>query len=85
MNNQKLILKHQLKAKEYSSLPQKIMMEKWEACGRDLHTYWNSIEWDSEWLKHDTPEEKLRKDVKRDFERHPLKNWIRKPKELIKF
>ena len=82
MNNQ---LEQQLKAKEYSSLPQKIMMEKWEAAGRDLHTYWNSIEWDSEWLKHDTPEEKLRKDVKRDFERHPLKNWIRKPNELIKF
>ena len=32
-------LEHQLKAKEYSSLPQKIMMEKWEASGRDLHTY----------------------------------------------
>ena len=36
INNQ---LKHQLKAKEYSSLPQRIMMEKWEASGRDLHTF----------------------------------------------
>ena len=70
-------------ARAYRLLPQRIMMKRWEDCGRDVHKFWNTIEWDSEWLKHDTPEEKLRKDVKREFERHPLKNWIKKPKELI--
>jgi hypothetical protein len=72
-------------AKAYRLLPQKLMMKRFEDCGRDVYTFWNTIEWDSEWLKHDTPEEKLRKDVKREFERHPLKNWIKKPKELIEF
>ena len=76
-------LKHQLKAKEYSSLPQKIMMEKWEASGRDLHTYWNSIEWDSSWLRHDTEEEKNAKEVPREFNRHPFRKFIPKPKEYI--
>jgi len=70
-------------AKAYRLLPQKLMMKRFEDCGRDVHKFWNTIEWDSEWLKHDTPEEKLRKDVKREFEAHPLKNWIKKPKELI--
>ena len=70
-------------AKAYRLLPQKLMMKRFEECDRDIHKFWNTIEWDSEWLKHDTPEEKLRKDVKREFERHPLKNWIKKPKELI--
>ncbi len=80
MKNQ---LEQQLKAKEYTSLPQKIMMEKWEASGRDLHTYWNSIEWDSEWLRHDTDEEKHAKNVTREFNRHPFKKYIKKPKEYI--
>ena len=75
----------QMANKSYRNLPQRIMMKRWEECGRDVHKFWNTIEWDSEWLKHDTPEEKLRKDVKREFERHPLKNWIKKPKELIEF
>ena len=70
-------------AKAYRLLPQKLMMKRFEECDRDIHKFWNTIEWDSEWLKHDTPEEKLRKDVKREFEAHPLKNWIKKPKELI--
>ena len=80
MNNQ---LEQQLKAKEYSSLPQKIMMKKWEASGRDLHTYWNSIEWDSERLRHDTDEEKHAKNVTREFNRLPFKEYIEKPKEYI--
>jgi len=83
MNNQKLILKHQLKAKEYSSLPQRIMMEKWEASGRDLHKYWNSIPWDSEWLRHDTDEERYAKDATREYNRHPFREYIEKPKEYI--
>ena len=69
-------------ARAYRLLPQRIMMKRWEDCGRDVHKFWNTIEWDSEWLKHDTPEEKLRKDVKREFERHPLKKKKKKPKEL---
>ena len=72
-------------AKAYRLLPQKLMMKRFEDCGRDVYKFWNTIEWDSEWLKHDTPEEKLRKDVKREFEAHPLKNWIKQPKELIEF
>ena len=50
---------------------------------RDLHTYWNSIEWDSSWLKHDTPEERYAKDVTREFNRHPFREYIEKPKEYI--
>ena len=76
-------LEQQLKAKEYSSLPQKIMMEKWEASGRDLHTYWNSIEWDSSWLKHDTPEEKLEKRKQQEWESHPFKDFIDKDSILL--
>ena len=69
-------------AKAYRLLHQKLMMKQFEDCGRDVHKFWDSIEWDSSWLKHDTPEEKRIKEVKREFERHPLKNWIKKPKEL---
>jgi len=69
-------------AKAYRLLPQKLMMKQFEDCGRDVHKFWDSIEWDSSWLKHDTPEEKRIKEVKRELERHPLKNWIKKPKEL---
>jgi len=69
-------------AKAYRLLPQKLMMKRFEDCGRDVYKFWNTIEWDSSWLKQDTPEEKRIKDVKREFERHPLKNWIKKPKEL---
>lgn len=73
----------QLEAKEYSSLPQKIMMKQFENCDRDVFKFWDSIIWDSDWLRHDTPEEKRIKDIKREFEAHPLKNWITKPKELV--
>ena len=69
-------------AKAYRNLPQQLMMKRFEECGRDIHKFWNTIEWDSDWLRHDTPEEKYVKEVKREFERHPLKNWIKKPKEL---
>ena len=72
-------------AKAYRLLPQKLMMKQFEDCGRDVHKFWSTIEWDSEWLRHDTPEEKHLKDVKREFEAHPLKNWIEKPKELVEF
>ena len=72
-------------AKAYRLLPQKLMMKRFEECDRDIHKFWNTIEWDSDWLRHDTPEEKHVKEVKREFESHPLKNWIKKPKELIEF
>jgi hypothetical protein len=78
-----LKLEHQLKAKEYSSLPQRIMMKRWEDCGRDVFKFWNSIEWDSSWLKHDTPEERYAKEVTREFNRHPFKDFIKKPKEYL--
>ena len=61
------------------------MMKQFEDCGRDVHKFCSTIKLDSEWLRHDTPEEKHLKDVKREFEAHPLKNWIEKPKELVEF
>jgi len=59
------------------------MMKRWEDCGRDVYKFWDTIEWDSTWLKHDTPEERYVKDVKREYNSHPLRNWIKKPKVLI--
>ena len=69
--------------KNYNSLPQRIMMKRWEDCGRDVFKFWNSIEWDSSWLKHDTPEERYAKEVTREFNRHPFKDFIKKPKEYL--
>jgi len=34
-------------AKAYRLLPQKLMMKQFEDCGRDVHKFWDSIEWDS--------------------------------------
>ena len=72
-----------LEQKEYGSLPQRIMMKRWEDCGRDVFKFWDSIEWDSSWLKHDTPEERYAKEVTREFNRHPFKDFIKKPKEYL--
>ena len=72
-----------LEQKEYGSLPQRIMMKRWEDCGRDVFKFWDSIEWDSTWLRHDTEEEKYAKDVTREFNRHPFKKFISKPKEYL--
>ena len=52
-----------LEQKEYGSLPQRIMMKRWEDCGRDVFKFWDSIEWDSSWLRHDTEEEKKLKEI----------------------
>tara|TARA_B110000046_G_scaffold180781_1_gene211909 strand:- start:339 stop:617 length:279 start_codon:yes stop_codon:yes gene_type:complete len=85
MNHEELseqLHKNQMANKSYRNLPQRIMMKRWEDCGRDVYKFWDTIEWDSTWLKHDTPEETHFKAVKREFESHPLKKWIRKPKEL---
>ena len=70
-------------AKAYRLLPQKIMMKRFEDCGRDVHKFWDYIEWDSTWLRHDTEEEKYAKDVTREFNRHPFRKFIPKPKEYI--
>jgi len=75
--------KTQMANKSYSNLPQRIMMKRWEECGRDVHKFWNSIPWDSEWLRHDTDEEKYAKDVTREYNRHPFREYIEKPKEYI--
>ena len=72
-----------LQAKEYTSLPQRIMMKRFDDCGRDVFRFWDSIEWDSSWLKHDTDEEKYAKEVTRQFNSHPFNKWINKPKEYI--
>jgi len=69
--------------KSYKSLPQRIMMKKWEECGRDVFKFWDTIEWDGMWLKHDTPEEKRIKDIEREYNKHPFKEFI--SKESIKF
>lgn len=67
-----------LQSKSYSQLPQQIMMKKWDECGRDVFKFWNSIEWDSSWLRHDTEEEKKLKEIERNFNSHPFKKWIEK-------
>lgn len=69
--------------KNYNSLPQRIMMKRWEECDRDVFKFWDSIEWDSSWLRHDTEEEKYAKDVTREFNRHPFRKFISKPKEYL--
>ena len=77
MNHEELseqLHKNQMANKSYRNLPQRIMMKRWEDCGRDVHKFWNTIEWDSTWLRHDTEEEKYAKDVTREFNRHPFKN-----------
>ena len=75
--------KAQMANKSYRNLPQRIMMKRWDECGRDVHKYWNSIPWDGEWLKHDTPEEKKVKDIEREFNRHPFKEFIKKDSKLL--
>ena len=72
------IQRNQEKSKIYRNLPQRIMMAKWEECDRDVFKFWDSIEWDSSWLKHDTPEEKRIKDIEREYNRHPFKEFIKK-------
>jgi hypothetical protein len=76
-------LEVKLAYKDYNSLPQRIMMKRWEECDRDVFKFWDSIEWDSTWLRHDTDEEKYAKDVTREFNRHPFKKFISKPKEYL--
>tara|TARA_R110002153_G_scaffold77169_3_gene198340 strand:+ start:948 stop:1217 length:270 start_codon:yes stop_codon:yes gene_type:complete len=75
--------KAQMANKSYRNLPQRIMMQRWLDCGRDVYKFWDSIEWDSTWLRHDTEEEKYAKDVTREYNGHPFKKFIPKPKEYI--
>ena len=72
-----------LEHKEYSSLPQRIMMKKFNDCGRDVFKFWDSIEWDSTWLRHDTEEEKLEKEKERQWNSHPFKDFIDKDSILL--
>ena len=71
-----------LEHKEYSSLPQRIMMKRFNDCGRDVYKFWDSIEWDSTWLRHDTEEEKKLKEIAREFNSHPFNKWMEEPKQL---
>ena len=71
-----------LEHKEYSSLPQRIMMKRWNDCGRDVFKFWDTIEWDSTWLRHDTEEEKKLKEIAREFNSHPFNKWMEQPKQL---
>jgi hypothetical protein len=73
----------QLAHKEYRSLPQRIMMKKFDDCGRDVFRFWNSIEWDSSWLRHDTEEEKIEKEKERQWNSHPFKDFIDKDSILL--
>ena len=59
--------------------PYKIMEHKFNVVyNRNWKEFLKSIEWDGEWLKHDTPEEKLIKIKESQFNSHPFKNWIDK-------
>ena len=77
-------LEVKLAYKDYNSLPQRIMMKRWEDCGRDVFKFWDSIEWDSSWLRHDTEEEKKLKEIAREFNSHPFNKWMEQPKQLTK-
>ena len=81
----KQLHENQMANKSYRNLPQRIMMKRWEECDRDVFKFWDSIEWDSTWLRHDTEEEKYAKDVTREYNRHPFKKFIPKPKEYIEY
>lgn len=64
-------------------LPQKIMEYKYNVIhNRNWKNYLNSIEWDGEWLRHDTEEEKKLKQIEKNFNSHPFKKWIEK-KSLV--
>jgi len=64
-------------------LPQKIMEYKYNVVyNRNWKEYLNSIEWDGEWLRHDTEEEKELKRFEMRYQSHPFKRWIDK-KSLV--
>jgi len=70
--------------RDYNNLPRKIMEHQFRVVHKGCHkSFLDSIQWDSSWLKHDTPEEKRFKEITRQFYSHPFKKWIVKPKELI--
>ena len=70
--------------RDYNNLPRKIMEHQFRVVHKGCHkSFLDSIQWDSVWLKHDTPEEKRFKEITRQFNSHPFKKWIAKPKELI--
>ena len=73
----------QMANKSYRNLPQRIMMKKWDECGRDVFKFWDTIPWDSEWLKHDTPEESRQRDIEREYNKHPFKEFIKKDSKLL--
>jgi hypothetical protein len=73
----------QMANKSYRNLPQRIMMKKWDECGRDVFKFWDTIPWDSEWLKHDTPEEARQRDIEREYNKHPFKEFIKKESILL--
>jgi len=67
-----------------SRTPQQIMIDTYEnVYKRDWKLFLNSIEWDGEWLKHDTKEEKLAKQEaweehrrQIEMETHPFRQWF---------
>jgi len=69
--------------KSYRNLPQRIMMQRWLDCDRDVYKFWDTIEWDSTWLKHDTPEEARQRDIEREYNKHPFKEFISKESILL--
>ncbi len=73
----------QMANKSYRNLPQRIMMQRWLDCDRDVYKFWDTIEWDSTWLKHDTPEEARQRDIEREYNKHPFKEFISKESILL--
>jgi len=70
--------------RDYNNLPRKIMEHQFRDVQQGCHkSFLDSIQWDSVWLKHDTEEEKYAKAVTREFNRHPFRKFIPKPKEYI--
>lgn len=64
--------------------PQQIMLDNYDKIHRrNWKSFLSSIEWDGLWLKHDTPDEKRKKqeeieERKRQYEmeNHPFKQWF---------
>jgi hypothetical protein len=59
------------------------MMQRWLDCDRDVYKFWDTIEWDSTWLKHDTPAEARQRDIEREYNKHPFKEFISKESILL--
>ena len=64
--------------------PQQIMLDNYNITyNRDWKSFLKSIEWDGEWLRHDTEDEKFERRKNQLWNSHPFKNFIDKDSILL--